>query len=147
MEEVVEVQVIPEAEPSDLALARFEHAGGAWRTPASERPGTNPDSCRARPRFAWPASDSSKVGTLRLLLDLVAQKRHAVFDRGRLDELQVLPILENARPLPRVTQGDQHPDKARPDRSERAAITHRPGLSTRPGGYGRGERVSRHPNR
>jgi hypothetical protein len=41
----------------------------------------------------------SKVWTLRLLLDLVAQKYHAVFEQGGLDRLQVLAILENAGSL------------------------------------------------
>ena len=35
----------------------------------------------------------------QLPFDLVAQKYHAVFERGGLDQLQVLPILENAPSL------------------------------------------------
>ena len=42
---------------------------------------------------------STRVRTFRSFLDLVAQKYHAVFERGGLDQLQVLPILENARSL------------------------------------------------
>ena len=38
----------------------------------------------------------SKVRTFRLFLDLVAQKGHAIFEPGGLDQLQVLPILEDA---------------------------------------------------
>ena len=41
----------------------------------------------------------TRVRTFRSLPDLVAQKYHAVFERGRLDQLEVLPILENARSL------------------------------------------------
>jgi hypothetical protein len=41
----------------------------------------------------------SKVRTLRLFLDLVAQKGHAVFKPGGLDQLQVLRILEHVRSL------------------------------------------------
>ena len=41
----------------------------------------------------------SKVLTLRLFLDLVAQKGHAVFEPGGLDQLQVLGILEHVRSL------------------------------------------------
>jgi hypothetical protein len=37
--------------------------------------------------------------TFRLFLDLVAHKYHAVFERGGLDELQVLRILEDVRSL------------------------------------------------
>ena len=43
--------------------------------------------------------EESKVRTLRILVDLVAQKYHAVLERGGLNQLQVLPILENARSL------------------------------------------------
>jgi hypothetical protein len=39
------------------------------------------------------------VRTLRLFLDLVAQKGHAVFKPGGLDQLQVLRILEHVRSL------------------------------------------------
>jgi hypothetical protein len=35
IEEVVEIQVIPNAEASDLALARLEHVDGAWRLDTS----------------------------------------------------------------------------------------------------------------
>jgi hypothetical protein len=43
--------------------------------------------------------EESKVQTFRLFLDLVAQKHHAVFEPGGVDQLQVLRILENARSL------------------------------------------------
>jgi hypothetical protein len=38
-----------------------------------------------------------ECGCLRLFLDLVAQKCKAVLERGGLDQLQVLPIFEDAR--------------------------------------------------
>jgi hypothetical protein len=43
--------------------------------------------------------EESKVRTFRLFRDLVAQKYHAVFEPGGLEQLQVLPILEKARSL------------------------------------------------
>ena len=53
----------------------------------------------------WPRDVLDEVFALpndapvELFLDLVAQKYHAVFERGGLDQLQVLLILENARSL------------------------------------------------
>lgn len=64
--------------------------GAAGRPPL----GTNPERNRRSE-----ATDSSKVRTFRLFLDLVAQKDHAVLEPGALDQLQVLPILEDARSL------------------------------------------------
>jgi hypothetical protein len=45
------------------------------------------DLADAQNEAASPASDSSKVRTLRLVVDLVAQEYHAVFERGGLDQL------------------------------------------------------------
>jgi hypothetical protein len=44
-------------------------------------------------------ADSSKARTFRLLLDLVAEDYHAVFEQGGLNRRQVVPILEDAGPL------------------------------------------------
>jgi len=85
----------------------------AWRQQAVYRPSETrkPTELTGNPSRCSPSSDqqewelivesrcSSKGRTFRLFLDLVAQKYQAVFERGGLDQLQVLRILENARSL------------------------------------------------
>jgi hypothetical protein len=46
-----------------------------------------------------------KCGLSAYFFDLVAEKYYAVFERGGLDQLQVLLILEDAGSLGRVTSG------------------------------------------
>jgi hypothetical protein len=68
------------------------HLAAAWRIEGADAGRCSKEQYRRRPTLR-------KMRTFRLFLDLVTQKCHAVFERGGLDQLQVLPILENARSL------------------------------------------------
>lgn len=86
----------PEIEPTDPPQ-------GPLHAQASERPYSMPvRAITLAADLSWERLTSAPhpaVRRFRSFLDLVAQQCHAVVERGGLDQLQVSPILENARSL------------------------------------------------
>ena len=115
---------IPEV-AEHLSISRSKvYAPQVWRTPLSTHRSNATGPCARPSGLSWLAGSRfttvgtierqgrrpmptthgrrpilSKVRTFRLFLDLVAQKGHAVFEPGGLDQLQVLRILEHVRSL------------------------------------------------
>ena len=83
--------------PGNVLSSRDLHlAVTPWGANTAER---EPASTRASRSAHDRDLGALLVVLLGLFLDLVAQKYHVVFERGGLDQLQVLPILEDAPSL------------------------------------------------